>query len=607
MGLKFIPVPRSTPSRQEIDTSTLGRLHRDIELKCFFAGRQSTFNYDMRMYVRSRWTPPPWLFPNEVKYRLQRFSETVKITFQPKPKSTENLLPHQHEVLRELQTSSDLLVVQCDKNLGPALIEHNEYVRLVNRDHLEDIYAYSRMSEDEANVFVDETRAMVDKWLTRHKAVTSVMERRFVQLSIINNKHPLPMFYATMKVHKTPLKTRPIVSCSGTLLENLGVWVDRKLQAFLPLFTSYFRSSADLKAEMEDLELPPGSQLFISDAVSMYTTIPTEHALGKITRFLRRHQKSRNEAHPYEAIIEGLGIVMRRCAFVFGDTFWKQESGTAMGTPPAPPYATIYFGLHEMRFLKNHHRNLLFYRRFIDDVIGVWRNEPNNIPETNQRHWDAFLDDLNSAKGLKWETSDKSRQVDYMDLTISISKGRIVTTLFEKPSNRHLYIPPHSCHPPGVTTGTIYGMVHRIMTLCSDRSDQLKRIRQFVLHMRARGHHEGAILPIVNNAISKMTARLEHQNQPSKQPDDDPKKRLFFHLTFHPDNPPSTAIQQAWKTKVSKPPFSRRLKDVRNHEGKRIGLERLTVAYHRSHNLGNLLSYRDLRKRNGPSVSSLID
>jgi hypothetical protein len=34
----------------------------------------------------------------------------------------------------------------------------------------------------------------------------------------------------TMKVHKTPLKTRPIVSCSGSILEGIGIWVDSKLK-----------------------------------------------------------------------------------------------------------------------------------------------------------------------------------------------------------------------------------------------------------------------------------------------------------------------------------------------------------------------------------------
>ena len=125
-----------------------------------------------------------------------------------------------------LQQSESLLVVQCDKNLGPALIKQDEYVLLVKQDHLSDVDTYARIDAEEAAAFAKETIKKVNKWVRRHKDMTTPMERRFVRKSVQNNNDPIPKFYATMKVHKQPLKTRPIVSVSGTLLENLGVWVD---------------------------------------------------------------------------------------------------------------------------------------------------------------------------------------------------------------------------------------------------------------------------------------------------------------------------------------------------------------------------------------------
>ena len=249
-------------------------------------------------------------------------------------------------------------MVQCNKNLGPALIEREQYIRLVQRDHLNDRHTYLRLNKNEANAFSDKTIKLVNRWIRKYKEQTTLMERRFIRASIVNNTNPLPKFYATIKVHKMPLKTRPIVSVSGTLLQNIGVWVDRKLQLFLPLFNSYFKSSTKLKRELTDLVLPPTAKLFTADAVSMYTSIPTNIALVKIICFLCQHKRHHNERHPYSAIIEGLGMVMQRCAFTFGNTYWLQKTGMAMGLPPAPAYATLYFGLHKQRFLRKHKLSL---------------------------------------------------------------------------------------------------------------------------------------------------------------------------------------------------------------------------------------------------------
>ena len=142
LGLKFIPVPRTTPKWNTLDVTCVKQLQRDIALQCHFAGTISTFKPDGRMYVASPWNPPPWSVSQAMKGRLASFIWYLEHNFQSQQKKTDNLLPHQHETLRLLQKSNKLLVVQCDKNLGPALIEHNKYVFMVWRDHLSDRQTY---------------------------------------------------------------------------------------------------------------------------------------------------------------------------------------------------------------------------------------------------------------------------------------------------------------------------------------------------------------------------------------------------------------------------------------------------------------------------------
>jgi len=73
--------------------------------------------------------------------------------------------------------------------------------------------------------------------------------------------------------------------------------------------------------------------------------------------------------------------------------------------------------------------------------------------------------------GLNWTFIDGSEQVDFMDMTIKIVGSKIRTTLFEKQLALHLYIPPHSCHPPGVIIGLVMGNVLGIFQLCSRQDD----------------------------------------------------------------------------------------------------------------------------------------
>ena len=96
--------------------------------------------------------------------------------------------------------------------------------------------------------------------------------------------------------------------------------------------------------------------------------------------------------------MDALQLLMTNNVFQFGDTYWLQKVGTAMGAPPAPPWATIFFGILEKTVLARFGQKLQIYRCFIDDVLGIWMVDPD--PVEYFRQWTSFIDLMQDYYGL---------------------------------------------------------------------------------------------------------------------------------------------------------------------------------------------------------------
>ncbi len=95
---------------------------------------------------------------------------------------------------------------------------------------------------------------------------------------------------------------------------------------------------------------------------------------------------------------------MNNNIFSFADTYWHQLSGTAMGTPTACAYATITYGhFKNSEILPRFNNNLLYYKRYIDDIFGIWIPSADKNPDS----WPQFKALLNTWGNLKWQIEEK--------------------------------------------------------------------------------------------------------------------------------------------------------------------------------------------------------
>jgi len=606
LGLGFIPTPfRPTSLKTLLEDDNGGFLHleRSLRLKFFFTAVAQNDpdpapNWNPKLHVRSDWMPPDKFFPDLMLRRLRNFTVKMAQLFRRK-KSVPNLSRVHRNALEYLKSQSDFIIATCDKNLGPAIIERDKYIELAFRDHLNDSSTYQRLSIEEASLHLFENRSRLDKWLEDHKEELTDQEHTFVSSKSQDIEDPLPYFYLLMKVHKTPLKTRPIVSYSGSLFHALGVWTDTYLQSVAKSFRSYLKSSFDLVTKFKTFRLPSGRRcrLFTADATSMYTNIDTDAALSAIYDYILNNQ-NKFPTLPLTPLMEALEMIMKRNVFQFGDTFWLQLIGVAMGAPPAPSIATVSFATHEEKILDKFDNYLGLYKRYIDDVFGVWICDSD--PAKDERKWRRFVRLLNDWHGLEWKVSDRSDTAIFLDLTLQIDGSVITSTIYEKVNNLHLYLPARSAHPPGVLYGLVAGSVYRALSLCSDPSDAQNHLQQLWRHLRARGYSLSALKPLFTKALRNY--RNRDQTSTSATSSD----YWFFKLNYHPQDPSSRLIQDAWNNTVAAPRLSKPLKDI-DLMFKPIGHRRFIVCYRRFPTLGNLLSYRKLLPTSGRSVSSFTE
>jgi hypothetical protein len=398
----------------------------------------------------------------------------------------------------------------------------------------------------------------------------------------MNSYHRIPIFYGLPKVHITPTTLRPVVSCSGSLSTVFSTWLDYKMKLLLPHVRSYVKNSTEIINDLKMLHIPDGALLFSADATPMYTNIETNLGIASIKNFITSHQDKLPPNFPTNLFLLVLTLIMKFNVFTFTDTYWLQLAGTAMGTPVACAYATVSFGHYEnTTILPQYQSNLIYYKRYIDDIIGIWLPSPRNNTST----FNQFKLQLNNWGSLRWTVEEPSTFINFLDLNISLKGSSIYTSTFQKPLNLYLYIPPLSAHPPCCFKGLIYGEMKRYW-LQNNPADFIDILSKFIIRLCERGHKIEVLAPL----ITQVASTLKHHYTISKQTRDRDQNTLYIHWPFHPHGIQRHTIRQLFNN-ILQP---------------HIPVDKMQVAISRPKNLKDILTRTALSLPNDLSLDTMI-
>ena len=208
--------------------------------------------------------------------------------------------------------------------------------------------------------------------------------------------------------------------------------------------------------------IPKGAILVTAEVVGLYPTISHD---GGLQILRKQYNKFKDKMVPTDDIIKMADFVVKNNLFEFDCKFYQQTSGTAIGTKFAPPYACIFMGFIETEFLKTQAIKPWLWKRFIDDIFFIRTDSKENL--------NKFLKDLNEFHPNLRFTYEKSKEkiINFLDLVIKLTEGKVVTDLYCKSTDSHQYLHYDSCYAEHIKRSIIFSQILRLKRICSQKSD----------------------------------------------------------------------------------------------------------------------------------------
>ena len=550
LNLNFIPIPKNQHPSQLLDSHN--ELARNIRLNKYFMHSDATTNPTIqtlkrRCNIKSTWEPPPAgqhieQYISHSRKALESFVEHILTTY------THNQSPKQPKLLNallQIKNNPSIIIKSADKNLGPVILDKQTYIDIsTNASNLGDTNTYRKLAFKPS---WEPAKRQLIIILTQHKHITRTCNKTtYSELATTllnefdNTKQHFAKAYFNPKMHKpnvqiANLKMRPINSTIGTPTYATSTYLDIELQPYLKLIPTHINNATDILLQIQNKHFPPDTAFLAADVESLYPSIPTTDGLIKLESFLRRHYCKEEKIN---LILSLAQWVLTNNLLEFNNEYYLQISGTAMGTPFAVTYACIFLAELEHELIitltkivstdTNFYLPLLIFR-YIDDIFGIFRN--THSAELFNYHYSQLKPYINLTSEIS------STIINVLDITLYtlpdfVTTGTIHTTLYQKPHNKFLFIPPYSFHHNNLSWVQEY--VNRIQLYCSEKSQSTYHIQNLKTRLTNRGYRQETINPYLwPNTRDKLIEKAQRKRN-NRNTTTDNKPPPIFKLTNTP-------------------------------------------------------------------------
>ena len=537
-GLTFCPTP-GPPNKAKIWTD-FKEFHRRLCLKFHFYNDNQQFDHltdqeiDLINFmaenleeetspyhkIHKNFVDKSTWKPNRVHQSLEIFQRSFKtglLNSKVKKIRKPNLTREQTMSLRELSENPEIVIKKADKGSAVVVMNTTDYLREGYRQ-LSDSKFYTKLGHD----CTDQVATNVTQTLTKMREKGLISDKNFEHLNPTNCTEA--RFYMLPKIHKKSVPGRPICSSVNHPTSRISKLVDEHIKDYVPKTNSYIRDTQDFIKKIKALgPIPDGAILCTLDVSSLYTNIPNNEGILAVAEKLRSDP---TKTPITNFILDLLKLVLHSMNFTFNGDHYLQTGGTAMGTSLAPNYANLFMDRFETKALAGYPLKPLTWKRFIDDIFLVWTHGEESLKR--------FIDYLNSLHDtIKFTHEMSYSQIDFLDTTVKFGLDRgLITTLFNKPTDTHLYLEYSSAHPQSVLTKGPFGQYLRLRRICTldlDFEANAKKLTGYYLrrgyplkslkkhYLRARKFSQDELLETVSKKANEAPVMVTQYNPRNPQ------------------------------------------------------------------------------------------
>ena len=130
---------------------------------------------------------------------------------------------------------------------------------------------------------------------------------------------------------------------------------------------------------------------------------------------------------------------------------------------------------------------------------------------------------------IKFTVNHSIEEVNFLDVKVMKKGKKIVTSVYSKPTDSHLYLSQQSNHPEHMIKNIPKSQFLRLRRICSDTSDFMSQCNKYIQYFVNRGYDEKKLIRTANEV--GQHSRDEILRNPFGKRD---KDRVVFTCDWHP-------------------------------------------------------------------------